>query len=69
MGRSSRRSSEGRLRGDLSLIHIFTDPTSSATDSYLMPFQRAIAHDVGMVMISSGRYPKLDAANLSLIHI
>ncbi len=54
----------GRLTGNTdSTAAGITDPTSSATDSYLMPFQRAIAHDVGMVMISSGRYPKLDAAN------
>ncbi len=38
-----------------------TDPTTSATDPYLQPFVSGIRAGAGMVMVSSARYPRIDA--------
>lgn len=39
-----------------------TDPTMTATDPYLAPFTTGIKQGAPVVMMSSARYPKLDAA-------
>lgn len=57
----------GRVSGNTdSTAAGITDEVTTATDPYLVPFQRAIAHDVGMVMVSSARYPKLDATQQAM---
>jgi beta-N-acetylhexosaminidase len=43
-----------------------TDPVATADDPYLQPFVRGIAAGSSAVMISSARYPKLDAAHLAV---
>lgn len=52
----------GRLRSntDFSSAGI-TDPVTTATDPYLAPFQAAIGAGTPLVMVSSARYPKIDA--------
>jgi len=57
----------GRVSGNTdSTAAGITDEVTTATDPYLVPFQRAIAHNVGMVMVSSARYPKLDATHQAM---
>jgi beta-N-acetylhexosaminidase len=43
-----------------------TDSTTSATDPYLQPFRDGIRAGAPVVMVSSARYPRIDAENLAM---
>jgi beta-N-acetylhexosaminidase len=42
------------------------DSITSATSAYLKPFSSGVAAGAGAVMVSSARYPKIDAKNLAV---
>lgn len=54
----------GRITGNTDVTAVgITDSIATALDPHLDPFRAGIAAGVGMVMVSSARYPKLDDAN------
>ena len=54
----------GRVTGNTDVTATgITDAVTSADDPFLDPFRAGIASRVGMVMVSSARYPTLDEAN------
>jgi beta-N-acetylhexosaminidase len=54
----------GRITGNTDVTTIgITDRTTDADDPYLAPFAAGIKAGAPLVMISSARYPKLDADN------
>lgn len=55
----------GRVRVNTDTGTRATDSVATVTDPNLAPFRAAIEADVAAVMISSARYPKLDAKNLA----
>lgn len=57
----------GRVTGNTDLTAAgTTDRTTSATDSYLEPFAAGVGAGAPLVMISSARYPRIDADNLAM---
>jgi beta-N-acetylhexosaminidase len=57
----------GRVTGNTDLTASgTTDPTASPTDGYLEPFAAGIRAGVPLVMVSSARYPRIDAENLAM---
>ena len=54
----------GRVTGNTDLTSSgTTDRTTTPTDPYLQPFAAGIAAGAPLVMVSSARYPRLDAEN------
>ena len=54
----------GRVTGNTDVTSQgITDDTTTPTDPYLEPFRAGIDAGSGLVMVSSGRYPKIDPAN------
>ena len=54
----------GRITGNTDVTAVgITDSIATALDPHLDPFRAGIAAGVGMVMVSSARYPQLDDAN------
>ena len=54
----------GRVTGNTDLTSSgTTDRTASTSDPYLEPFEAAIRAGAPLVMVSSARYPRLDASN------
>lgn len=54
----------GRITGNTdTTTDGITDELTGPDDPYLGPFRAAIAGDVGMVMVSSARYPRIDPDN------
>ncbi len=57
----------GRVTGNTDLTAAgTTDRTTSATDSYVEPFAAGVGAGAPLVMISSARYPRIDADNLAM---
>jgi beta-N-acetylhexosaminidase len=57
----------GRITGNTDVTSVgITDSQASADDPYLEPFRAGVASGVGLVMVSSARYPKLDEANQAM---
>jgi beta-N-acetylhexosaminidase len=54
----------GRITGNTDVTAVgITDSVAAVDDPYLEPFQAGIDAQVGMVMVSSARYPRLDDAS------
>jgi len=54
----------GRITGNTDRTNVgITDALTNASDPYLEPFRAGITAGVGLVMVSSARYPQLDSAN------
>jgi beta-N-acetylhexosaminidase len=53
----------GRVTANTDTARGVTDSRTTRTDSYLMPFKRAIADQVAFVMMSTAIYPRIDPAN------
>ncbi len=54
----------GRVTGNTDVTAVgITDTTTGPDDPYLEPFQAGMRAGVGMVMVSSARYPTLDPSN------
>ena len=54
----------GRVTGNTDTTAVgITDETATRADPHLEPFRAGMAAGVGMVMVSSARYPRLDATN------
>ena len=57
----------GRITGNTDVTTVgITDTQTSADDPFLEPFRAGVASGVGMVMVSSARYPKLDETNQAM---
>lgn len=55
----------GRVRANTDYSASAVDPVTTASDPNLAPFAAAVAAGTPMVMISSARYPKLDAQRIA----
>ncbi|CCB77732.1 putative beta-N-acetylhexosaminidase [Streptantibioticus cattleyicolor NRRL 8057 = DSM 46488] len=55
----------GRVTGNTDFTADVTDATTTRDDAFLAPFRRAVRAGVPLVMISSARYPRIDAAHLA----
>jgi beta-N-acetylhexosaminidase len=53
----------GRVRANTDTSTAAVDATTTATDPYLRPFRAAIDAGTTAVMVSSAKYPRLDAKN------
>lgn len=54
----------GRIKGNTDFSsHDISDTTATRNDPYLAPFRSSIRAGADMVMVSSARYPKIDADN------
>ena len=57
----------GRVRGNTDVTAVgIDDEVADAADPHLEPFAAGIRAGVGMVMVSSARYPRLDPANQAM---
>jgi beta-N-acetylhexosaminidase len=57
----------GRVTGNTDVTTVgTTDSTTGPDDPYLAPFRSAIAAGAPLVMISSARYPRIDAENRAM---
>lgn len=57
----------GRVTGNTDTTTIgITDAITGPDDPFLQPFRAGVADDVGMVMVSSARYPRFDPANQAI---
>ena len=57
----------GRIRGNTDFTTTgITDDVATVDDPFLAPFQDGIDAGAGLVMVSSARYPKLDAKNAAM---